>query len=238
MTMTFVLVAAMLATTGCMARLREPSAIESPYVDGRLWAVAPFLNESGTSIVNTAAVADAFVSEAQDVRQIDVLAVNRVIRAMRGLGMSAVTSHGDATTLMNVLDLDGLIVGTVTAYDPYRPKRLGMAVQLYVRDGRRGSAGVDPRALERTSRGATAIGEIGPPHPVGQAAGVFDASNHRVLRWLETYADARHEPDSAYGQDIYLVDMDLYTRFVCNRLLQDLLDGERVRLAPVITAAQ
>jgi hypothetical protein len=49
---------------------------------------------------------------------------------------------------------------------------------------------------------------------------------------LQTYAAGRTEPDTAYGSDIYLVDMDLYTQFVCFRLLQDLLAHEYARVPP------
>ena len=199
---------------GCPPRLSDPAVLSAPYEHPRLWGVAPFANESGTSVVDAAAVADAFMAEAQQVDGIDAIPVNRVILAMRQLDMPAVTSHGDALTLMNVLKVDGLVVGTVTAYDPYRPKQLGMAVQLYARQTREGLGGVNPRDLARSTGGSAMPGELGPPRPVAQAAGVFDAANHQTLKWLEAYAEGRGEPDSAYGEDIYLVSMDLYTRFV------------------------
>jgi hypothetical protein len=225
------LLVALAALAGCEPRLREPTVLATPYEHGRLWGIAPFLNESGTSIVNETTVADAFMIEAQQVDGVDVVPVNRVIFAMRELGLRAVTTPGDATSIMNLLDLDGLIVGTVTTYDPYRPMQLGMAVQLYARTQRE-QAGVDPRQLTRATSD-TSLGAAGPPLPLAQAAGIFDAANHRTLSWLALYADARNEPESAYGSDIYLVDMDLYTRFVCYRLLHDLLESERVRIAAV-----
>jgi hypothetical protein len=92
---------------------------------------------------------------------------------------------------------------------------------------------LDPQALQRAIAGDPAPGELGPPHPVAQAAGVFDAANHDTLRHLRTYANGRSEPDSAYDEEIYLVSMDLYTQFVCHRLIADLLASERARLTPV-----
>lgn len=226
------LLVALAALAACEPRLKEPTVLATPYEHGRLWGIAPFLNESGASIVDTAATADAFMIEAQQVEGLNVVPVNRVIFAMRELGITAVTSAGDAMSLMNLLDLDGLIVGTVTAYDPYRPMQLGMAVQLYARAPRE-SVGVDPRELTRATGGDAALGAAGPPLPRAQAAGVFDAANHRTLSWLALYADARNEPESAFGADIFLVDMDLYTRFVCYRLLHDLLAHEQARLTAV-----
>ncbi|MDY7109558.1 MAG: hypothetical protein SYC29_13065 [Planctomycetota bacterium] len=217
---------------GCGPQLERPAMLEAPYDSPRLWAVAPMANESGASIVDGAAMADAFMKEAQQVGYIDVIPVNRVIRAMRELRMTAVDSHGDALTLMNVLDLDGFVVGTVTAYDPYRPMTLGMAVQLYARSPHAGVA-LDPQALGRSIAGDPAPGELGPPHPVAQAAGVFDAANHDTVRRLRDYASGRSEPDSAYEDEIYLVSMDLYTQFVCHRLIADLLASERARLMPM-----
>ncbi len=218
--------------TGCGQRLTDPVILEAPYLRDQLWGVVPPVNESGATVVDTAAVADALAQEAQEVRGIDTIPVNRVIRTMRQLGLDAVTSHGDALTLMNVLKLDGLAVASVTAYDPYRPLRLGMAVQLYSRPQDE-AYGLDPRDLTRSTGAKAALGELGPPRPVAQAAGVFDASNHQTLKWLRDYAKGRNEPASAYGEDVYLVSMELYTHFVCYRLLHDLLEQERVRLTPV-----
>jgi hypothetical protein len=227
----------LLSPAGCGPQLERPTMLRAPYARTQLWAIAPMANESGVSIVDGAAVADAFMKEAQEVGNIDVIPVNRVIRAMRELRMAGVDSHGDALTLMNVLDLDGFVVGTVTAYDPYRPMTLGMAVQLYVRPPHAGDV-LDPQALGRTISGDPAPGELGPPHPVAQAAGVFDASNHDTLRLLRAYASGRSEPDSAYDDEIYLVSMELYTQFVCHRLIADLLASEWMRLTPVAKEAR
>jgi len=227
------LLAALLWVSGCGPRLTEPRMLGAPYGRDQLWAVAPLANESGASVVDGVATADVLAQEAQQVRGINTVAVNRVIQAMRAVGISAVETHGDALTLMNVLKLDGLIIGTITAYDPYRPMRLGVAVQLYVRPDGGVVYGVDPRALTRSASGHVAPGSVGPPRPVAQAAGVFDAENHETLKQVYAYATGRAEPDSAYGRDIYLVSMELYTRFVCYRLIQDLLQAEQSRLTTV-----
>jgi hypothetical protein len=211
--------AAVAVLTGCAERLKDPALIVTPYEDNRLWGVAPFSNESGASVVDGAAIADSFMMQAQQVDRIDVVPVNRVIAAMRAGELSEVRSYADAQTLMRMLGLDGLVVGTVTAYDPYRPMKLGLAV------------GLDPRALTRSTRGEPEFGEVGRPGPVAAAAGVFDAANHQTIQRLEAYAAGRVEPESALGQDIYLVSMEWYTRFVCHRLLDDLLAGERTETA-------
>ena len=219
---------------GCAERLQQPAKLVAPYPDVQLWAVAPFNNESGTSIVQTDRVADMFVQQLQDVHGINALPVNRVIAAMRDLDLSAVNSPGDARSLLNVLGVDGLVIGTVTAYDPYRPMTFGAAIELHTADRSSLGGGLDTRSLTRSSGGTIAPGGMGPRNPVAQAAGIFDASSHETLAHLQQYATGRSVPDSAYGSDIYLVRMDMYMQFVSYRLLSDLFQSEWGRLSPIV----
>ncbi|UCD74722.1 MAG: hypothetical protein JSV91_13155 [Phycisphaerales bacterium] len=211
-------------------QLLHPAVLQAPYERPQLWAVAPFANESGVSAVDANRVADLFTEQAQQADRINTVPVNRVLEAMQRLQMPAVQTPGDARTLMNVLDVDGLIVGTVTAYDPYRPPKLGLAVELHARDSEAYARRVDPWELVRSGRGDPAPGELGPANPVAQAAGVFDAHHHDTLMRLRHYARGRDEPQSAYGPDIYLVRMELYTQFVCHQLIGDLLACEQSRI--------
>lgn len=221
----------MILLAGCGPQLTQPTVLTSPHSETQLWAIAPFANESGVSEIDTFRVADLFAHEIQGVAGVNVIPVNRVIRAMRELEMPSIQTVGDVRSLMNVLEVDGLIVGTLTAYDPYRPPVLGMAVELHLQPRLNRYASLDTRRLARSISGDASPGELGPKNPVAQAAGVFDAANHRVLSWLDAYATGRHVPDGAYGKDIYLVRMDLYTQFVSYRLLHDLLASESTRLA-------
>lgn len=225
---------ALILLCGCAPRLTQPETLAAPYEHTQVWAVAPFNNESGMSIVETDRVADMFVQQLQDVYGINALPVNRVIVAMRELDMPMVQSPSDARALLNVLGVDGLIVGTVTAYDPFRPMTFGAAIELHLAESRTRLASLDTRSLTRTAAGEISPGQVGPRNPVAQAAGIFDARNHDTLAHLKRYATGRNVPDSAYGKDIYLVRMDLYMQFASYRLLSGLLDSERVRLSPIV----
>jgi hypothetical protein len=227
------LLLALAMLSGCAPTLTPPVALASPYAEPRLWAVVPLSNESGVSMIDTARIADLFAQEAEQVSGIDMVPVNRVILAMRQLDMRAVVSAADALALIDMLDVDGLVVGTVTAYDPYRPPTLGMAVQLFTR-GAGTQSDLDPRALTISPVGEIAPGGVAPSNPVAQATGVFDASNHETLQQLSEYATGRSEPESAFGKDIYLVNMELYTKFVSYRLLRGLLGAEFQRLAAAV----
>ena len=217
---------------GCGRKLKQPDVLTSPYPGVRLWAVAPLANESGVSAVDAYRVADLFTQQVQQVDGINTVPVNRVVLAMRHAGLEAVGSSADAMQLIQLLEVDALVVGTVTAWDPYPPPTLGMAVLLFARSGDR-TSGVDPRELVRATSGDVAPGEIGPPGAIAQAAGVFDGRNNETLAWIEAFATGRIEPDEPFGADVYLMDMELYTQFVSYRLIHDLLGFEQRRLTPV-----
>jgi hypothetical protein len=221
-----------LLASGCGRQLKQPDVLSSPYPGVQLWAVAPFANESGVSSVDAYRVADLFTQQVQQVDGINTVPVNRVVLAMRHAGLEAVGSSADALQLIQLLDVDALVVGTVTAWEPYPPPTMGMAVLLFAGGGERPS-GLDPHELVRSTGGDVAPGELGPPGAIAQAAGVFDGRNNETLAWLDAFATGRTEPDEPFGADVYLMDMELYTQFVSYRLIHDLLVFEQRRLTPV-----
>ncbi len=228
-----VLFAALLG--GCSLN-KTPSrqTLAAPYLDQQLWAVVPPINETGVSVVDTWRVGDMITEELQQVRGIDTLPVNRVLQVMQQQGLESVRTEADVRSLMAQLDVDGLIIGSVTAYDPYPPLRLGLALQLYVRSTESPSQDFDPSTITRITSGDIGPGVSRQFQPVGLAAGIFDAQDQETLAWLHQYAASRSAPESPYGQDIYLVRMDLYTQFVSHRLIRDLLVSERFRLQPMV----
>jgi hypothetical protein len=217
----------------CGCSLHQPPPREdllAPYAQRQLWAVVPPANESGVSLVDTDRLADMFVQELQQTAGIDTLPVNRVLAGLRQLERRAAGSSGDIQALLDLLGADGLIVGSLTAYDPYPPMTLGMAVQLFVREGGPERESIDPVQISRTTRGEIALGGMHAAEPVAQAAGVFALRDQQTLAHLQAYAASRHEPESGYGPDVYLVSMELFARFVSHRLIRDLLAAEHARL--------
>lgn len=232
------LILAMLFIASCgprRERLQSPIVLNTPYDRPQLWAVAPFANESGVSMVQTDRVADIFAEQCEEIEGVSMAPVNRVLSAMRKLQLRSVSSPADAQALMNALGVDGLIVGTVTSYDPYPPPKLGAAVQLFRRESPQQISNLDPVKVTRAANDRIAPGAVVNELPIAQASGMFDASNHQTLMWLDQYAAGRTELNSAYGKRIYLVNMELYTQFVAYRLLHDLLAVERARLQPQAT---
>ncbi|MCH2134444.1 MAG: hypothetical protein MK116_11915 [Phycisphaerales bacterium] len=221
------MLAALLLLGACQGSqgLHRPDRLVAPYGQTALWAIAPLVNESGTTAADTIRITDLLTEELQQVQGINTVPVTRTLAVMHRLRMSAVTTIDDARSLMDTLGVDGLIVGTVTAWDPYTPPTLGLALQLFVQHDRSSSPGTDSLLDQSTTH--TRAG----PSAAAQAAGIFDASDHATLETLAVFATGRTHPTSAYGTDIYLVKMDLYTKFVAHQLLARLLSNEHQRLA-------
>lgn len=241
-----VLVAAGLAVLGSLPagctrapELVAPEVLVSPYDTAGadvLWAVAPLVNESGTSAVDPLAVSDQLVAKITEVEGLACVPMNRTLAAMRELGIPGVRSGVDARWLADMLGADAIVVGTITAYDPYNPPKIGLALALFARDptatGRPASESIDPRALQRSfSDGGPVPGGRISDRPVAVISEELEGANHAVQMSVKRYAEGRHSPTSALGWKRYLASMDLYTEFASYWTVKRLLDEERMRLA-------
>lgn len=226
------------AISGCnsgpkQAELVPPELLVAPYDTSRgevLWAVAPLGNESGVSTVDTDLVADALVAKIDEARGVACLPLNRTIAAMRSRGMRSVRTPGDARTLATALGVDALLVGNITAYDPYDPPKLGLSLALYSRQRAQGDE-LDPVKLKSSF---SDYGQISRSQFADRPAAVvsehLDGSNHEVQMELRRYATGRHDQTSALGWRSALASMDLYTEFAAHFAVSRLLEQERLRL--------
>ncbi len=203
--------------------------LAAPYADRQVWAVAPFLNESGVSRADGLTTAEVFAREAQDIRGVDVIPVPRTRFVMLEEQIFAIGSQADAERLMNVLDVDGLVVGTITAYDPYPPLVLGLSVTLFQRDDE--PYVLDVRDLARAPRDGTLPDPALSRAPASEATRIFDGRDEVVIAEREMFAVTHTPPDTAYGTEIFTVSMPLFTQFASHRLLFDLLRQEQTRLS-------
>ncbi|MEM9167772.1 MAG: hypothetical protein AAGB48_12215 [Planctomycetota bacterium] len=228
-------------TLGCAKpELVAPTALVSPYDASRgevLWAVAPLANESGATIFDPNAITDSVIRSVQQIDGIRCLPLNRVLAEMRALEMAVVGSPAEAAALADRLGVNGLIIGTITDYDPYEPPTLGLSLALETTGtmpqiGGDGGLGLD--AL----RGS--VGETGTSGgaqrryaelPTASVSVVYDARSHATLMALKRYAQGRHDPMSARGWQRFLMSMPLYTDFAAHAAVSELLDHERLRLA-------
>jgi hypothetical protein len=218
--------------------LVTPSVLVSPYDSAQgeaLWAVAPLRNESGTSAVDALAVTDTLIAKVQETRGVACVPLNRVIAAMRALGLPAVRTPGEARTLAQALGVDAIIAGTITAYDPYDPPTIGLTLGLYGSGtGTLAAPGLDPRQLASSGQDVT-LGRHA-IRPLGVASEHADARNHEVLMDLKRYASGRVDERSALGWRSYTASMELFTQFAAHRTLERLFEAEQMRQAQVATA--
>ena len=216
-------------------RLDVPEVLVAPYDSTRgtvLWAVVPLTNESGASFVDQMAVSDALVTKIAETRGLSCLPLNRTIAAMRALGSKSVNSPNQAKALANALGADGLVVGSITAYDPYNPPKIGLNLALFTRDGGQMDQAIDPFGIsiqysEFMKRITTQYNE----RPASVVTLHLDGSNHEVLMDLKRYQTGRHDVDSALGWRTALMNMDLYTQFAAYEAVGRLLEMERMRVA-------
>lgn len=226
-----------LTNVGCGgSSLTPPDTLVSPYDSAygeALWAVAPLVNESGTTILELDALTDALVRSCQQIEGVRCLPLNRVLSEMRGLGMSStVRTPDEAAALASRLGVNGLIVGTVTDYDPYNPPKLGMSLVLQSGAALSRQAGLNLDGL----RGGATTSETGSTArytelPNASISIVFDGRNHATLMEMRRYASGRHDPGTASGWRTYLTSMPLFSEFAAHAAVGRLLDEERLRLA-------
>ena len=216
-----------------------PGVIVSPYDTSGgnvLWAVIPPINESGTSLADVLVIGDAIVAAAQGIRGVRCLPINRSLEAMRSLGLeNGIQSSADAHEIAEYLGADAVLAGSITAYDPYNPPVLGLALALYARPGTMANASqtrLDPRALTMsftdfgTFDGLSFAGK-----PVSVVSEHLDARDHGVLMAVKGYADGRSDRKSALAWRVYTASMELYTQFAAHHTVGRLIDEEWLRLS-------
>jgi hypothetical protein len=229
------LAVAVLLVGGCISNRpqSQQSLSQTPFDQRHVWAVLPLLNESGSLNADGLLVADQLARHLENVPNLDMLSVNRVLAKMQTLGMDAVNNPAEAMALLKSLGADGLVVGVITSYDPYDPPKLGMTLELYAlhKDGE--DAYLDIKALSSAavaSRGSSRHRAF-TKQPVVTAGGYFDASDPPTRELLEAYATDRGSLPNNHASRLHRINMDLFSEFVCYVMCKRVLYAQTQRLA-------
>lgn len=219
--------------------LKPPQQLLSPYATTPaepVWAVVPLRNESGTSAVKPMEVSDTLVATITQARGLRALPLNRTLDAMAAMEMAYPQTPADLDRLARTLGADGVIVGSITAYDPYEPI-MGIALGLYARPGALERPGaeepmLDPRDLRDEP---TTYDHFGTQRSMGRGPAssvmlVLDGRDHDVKMRVRRYAEGRGEAVSSLRWERYLRSMPEYERFVAFEAVGQLLQREWVRL--------
>ncbi|MCC9606896.1 hypothetical protein LOC68_15570 [Blastopirellula sp. JC732] len=108
---------------------RQPQ-FHNPFPQLSKVAIIPFNNQSDAPTLNADDVTIAYYGQLQRIRGFEVVPVGVVIRAMeatnnRGRDLEEIRKLGE------MLGVDAVIVGSITDYTPYYPKRMTLAVNWY-----------------------------------------------------------------------------------------------------------
>ncbi len=117
----------LVAASGCV--IVEPR-VTNPLPNVTRVAVVPFANHSVEPAVDTVLVTNAYYAELQKTPGFEVVPISITARAIENFDLR-MESPRDALELARVLDVDAVVVGAVTDFDPYNPPRIGWHVEWY-----------------------------------------------------------------------------------------------------------
>ncbi|MFO0857107.1 MAG: hypothetical protein U0640_07100 [Phycisphaerales bacterium] len=218
--------------------LTAPRTLTTPYntINGEvLWAVVPLRNESGTSQVDSLVLSDHLIGAIEETQGLRCLPLDRTLAAMQALKLQRVRTPAEARTLAQTLGADGIVVGTISAYDPYTPM-IGLSLALYARPGAAGMAqgqvtAFDPNELKRSTTDETQVANVWGDRPLAVWSDRLDAKNHQVLMDVRTFGEGRSSDRSALGWKRYTASADLFAQFAMYRGVDGLLQQEWTRVA-------
>lgn len=213
--------------------LTTPRTLTAPYDarDGEpVWAVVPLRNESGTTQVDVLGLSDKLVWAVEQVRGVRALPLNRTMAAMRALDLSAVRTPAEARRVAQALGADGVLVGSITAYDPYSPL-VGVSLALFHVGPPSSPTRADPARLAAAPTESRVLPRAGAPdRAVAVVSEVFDGRNHQVQMEVRSYAAGRVEPLSALGWERYLRSASLFEEFAMFSGVERLIGQEWARV--------
>jgi hypothetical protein len=221
---------------GCAGSPRH-ARMTSPYPHRMVMAVVPPRNESGSTHADPLRIADHLTQRLTLVEGLEVLPVNRVLSAMEALQMpDGPTDQAQALLLRQTLGVDGLVIGSITAWDPYDPPKIGLLVELYMEPIGPDGQPIDVRALawaavDEESRPAASPTLGTHDQPVTVSASHYDAADPIVRDALHRYATERGvDPEDEHSYRLYRLSMDLFSEFASHQAVAHLLQAERHRL--------
>jgi hypothetical protein len=225
----------LMCTTGCSMDPERAETLRGPYEQRQVFAVVPMRNESGSMYADGLRLADRMTEQFTLTRQVDTVPVNRVLAAMQKLGLSDVTAKHQALRLREALGVDGLVVGSLTAYDPYDPPKLGLNVELYL-DPKHPSRAFDVRRMSRAAsdRDWRIEGYAPGDQPVSALSLFYDAADPAVQDRMTVFAVERGIDRGSTSTDarLYRISTDLYSSFVAYEVCRRLMQAETLRLTP------
>jgi hypothetical protein len=179
-----------------------------------VWAIAPAFDLSGQKGVDPLLQADLVYQQLQEMQGLTIIPVNRTAQALWQMHIDRISSPSEVVAVCHELHCDGLVIPTVTAYDPYDPPKFGGALQLFLVNL------VGPTTMPSTQPSTRPV-VTGPR--MMQAVGMFDAANGSVRQQLAQFAAGREDPNAPLAGQQHFVVMDNFNAFAWHELAKELL---------------
>ena len=205
---TFTTCAAVMLLTSCqLTRPNRPKQINSylaepaDLVNVRRIMVLPFHTEAGIT-ADQSQVRDAFVAELQKLRRFEVVPLADAAREDDMLNESLARGRISTEAMVRLCDrysLDGLFVGSVTAWRPYKPAHLGLRTQLI---------------------------SVHSGSSVWAVYTMFDAADLTTISDLQNYVETTQRDDgNLHGWEMTLISPAKFTNFVAHRCVGTWVEG-------------
>ena len=232
------LVASLLAaglTPGCVTpKYGEERQLTFSNGTHPVWAVAPAVNLSGESSVDPILQADLVYHQLQAVNNLTIIPVNRVVQVYAALHITRVESDEQAAIVCEQLGCDGLIVPTMTIYDPYDPPKMAASLSLLGQKSTTHTNNIDARELVHRATPMTTDALPKSPDFI-QVVGMYDSANGSVRDAVLRFAKGRNDPMSPLATKEYFVCMDRYSEFVYHTLIEQMISRVTGQpMAPVV----
>jgi hypothetical protein len=141
--------------------------------------------------------------------------------------------------LMSTLGVDGLLVGSISAHDPYDPPKLGLVIDLYTSPKLEARDAIDARRLtyagtENTQPTNEKIKLS--KQPVTSVTFLLDAADPTTREQIQRYGQDRSadEKDKRSWRR-YRISMDLFSEFASYVACWRLMQAEKQRITPAAT---
>ncbi len=161
-------------------------------------AVLPFIVVDGVKDGKVVKTGEIFSSELARFREISVIHPNTVKGFLdkNRIVLNEKNISEVAKRVGEFFNVDIVIAGTVTEYNPFFPPVLGISIAVFR---------IDRFSLAETK------------------SEVYDAGFNFVRNEVKSYASYRNLGDTLYGSDIILQKAELYIRFVCHQIIKKYL---------------
>lgn len=215
----------MLFAAGCGGPKQpvEKLVVSNPTLGAVSIAVAPALNQSGSTEFDASRVADLMAGELMHAERVTVVPVSRVLAVLASQGTDRVNSPAHATEVAGRVGADAILVFAVTEYDPYDPPSVSISAQLYAANPRPAYGAPDEEGGESKK---PAGGRM-----LAQTQARFDATHADVVADIKEYARRRGADESPYGWRRFVVSQQDFIRYCCHATIRGLLNGQGWQVA-------